>query len=259
MSETQAPVVETGFSDLVVARQVGAPSWQTTTAIVIATDEDYRAVAQRLDLNKQFQKAVTDFFSPMKADAHRAHKTIVAREASILEPALADERRDKAALATFHAEQERLRQIEEARVREEARRIEEARRLEEAAAMEREAAARRALAATETDEILRAVADAEAAEIQAAADAHLAAPVETPAVIVAPAVPKVKGLSYTTRTDVQVTDLLKLIQHVSRNPRLVSLLDPNMPALRKLAQSGTMDLPGVQVVTTQVVAQRRSK
>ena len=76
-------------------------------------------------------------------------------------------------------------------------------------------------------------------------------PVIVPAVQVQPAVSTVAGVSKRTTWAAAVYDKLALIRYVAEHPEWVSLLDPNMPALNRLAttQREALAIPGVKPVS----------
>jgi hypothetical protein len=78
-------------------------------------------------------------------------------------------------------------------------------------------------------------------------------------VAVAPAVPKVGGISYRDTYSAKVTDLIALVKFVAANPTHVGLLKANEVALNAQARSlkAQMRIPGVEVVKTRDVAAGR--
>lgn len=226
---TLALVVDSGA---VVEKALSYPDRAKSIAITDALT--YASACEFLKGIKGLRAEIAETFEPHIRRAHEAHKALL-KEKSDAEAPLADaERIVKAALVTYDQVQERARREEQTRIQAELRRQEEERRLNEAIALE----------------------DAgEAAE----ADAVLAAPVDVPAVAVAPATPKVSGISYRETWGAEVTDLAALVKFVAANPQFAGLLTPNMPALNAQARSlkGQLQIPGVEAVCTRDVAAGR--
>jgi hypothetical protein len=206
----------------------------------IRSHDDYMVVADALKAVKAYEKQVDETIGPHIARAHATWKGLTEQRRAALELAKQWEGECKAGLAAWDTEQERIQREEQRRLEEEARRQEEARRLEEAAALEAEG-----------------IAEGDESKITEAEEL-IAAPVETPVVFAEKATPKVNGIQYREQWDAQVTDPLKLIQYVGRNPEFVNLLTPNATALRQMARSlkGNMSIPGVRVYSNKVVAAR---
>lgn len=160
------------------------------------------------------------------------------------------------------------------------RRLEEQARLEEAARQERarmeaEAAARTAAAEAEAQEIQRkaeaaaAAGDVEtAARLNAAAESRVEQGVaeavtlqQTATLITAPiaqAAPQTKGVSTRKVWKAEINDKHALIRYVAEHPEYVDLLEPNMPAINKiaLALKANCPLAGVRVFEDDVIAVR---
>lgn len=229
------------MSEFLIQIPTETPAWESLPAVAIATPEDYGLVAERLKVNKAFQKSVAEFFKPMKAQADAAHKAVVAAERKLLEPAQADEARDKGLLIAYDAEQDRLRRDAERRAQEAARKAEEERRLAEAAALE--------TLATATGD----------AAMRQEAEALIAAPIEVPVVAVEKATPKVAGITYVEKWSAVVVSKQKFVEFVAQHPDYLHLLDVNMTAVNGLARAmkGAMKIPGVQATATKSVAAGR--
>lgn len=214
-------------------------------AIVIRSNEEYTAVAERLKVITSFRRKVQDFFAPHKKRANDAHKALCEDERKALAPADADERRLKTALVTWTTEQDRKRKAEELRLREEQRRQEETRRLEEAAALETAAKATGDLA------------------MQEQAEALIEAPIPVmPVEALTPAAPKVDGISYRDvyRGDVVDLDALILAAVNDKTGQLRGYLkiEPNQSAIDAMARAlkDKLSIPGVRLVVDKIPVTR---
>lgn len=222
------------------------PQYQPeTSVIVIQTDVEYTAVAERLKVITAFKRKVQDFFAPHKKRANDAHKALCDDEKKVLRPAEADEAKLKTALVAYTTEKERIRRAEEARLREEQRIAEETRRLEEAAALEREAAATGDLALKEQAEQL------------------IDAPIPMmPVQAETPAPPKVDGISYRDvyRGDVVDLDALVIAALKDKTGQLRGYLkiEPNQSAIDAMARSlkERLAIPGVRLVVDKIPVTR---
>jgi hypothetical protein len=210
-------------------------------AIVITSNDEYTAVAERLKVITSFKRKVQDFFAPHKKRASDAHKALCDDERKVLRPAEADEARLKTALVTWTTEQDRKRRAEEQRLREEQRRQEETRRLEEAAALEREAAATGDLAMHEQ------------------AEALIEAPIPVmPVQPETPAAPKVDGISYRDVYRAELTDIKALLRAAVKNPQWLALVKVDQSAIDSLARAlrERLDIPGVRLVVDKIPVTR---
>lgn len=214
-------------------------------AIVITSNEQYSAVAERLKVITSFKRKVQDFFAPHKKRANDAHKALCDDERKIIRPAEADEAKLKSALVAWSTEQDRIRRAEESRLREEQRRQEEARRIEEAAALEREANATGDLALKEQ------------------AEALIEAPIPVmPVQAETPAPPKVDGISYRDVYHGEVTDIDALVLAAMKDKtgqlRGYLKIEPNQSAIDAMARSlrERLAIPGVRLVVDRIPVTR---
>lgn len=218
------------------------------------------------------------------------HKALLARRKRHLDPVLAAKVKLKSMIGSYQLEQQRLADLEAARVRAEEERIAreqreaEIRQAEELAQRQREAEATAQREAEEARE--REIEAAEAAGVSEETISELvAAPLNVPVVQVGPTVEevaaialapvlrtagpflvsqpaKVAGVSVSVDYVAEVTSLPKLIAAIARdmkrNPALVNLLLPNMPQLNAKArmEKELMKLDGVSVVKRPRVAGR---
>lgn len=160
--------------------------------------------------------AIAEKFADPKSKAAAAHKAIVAMEKEHLVPLGQAEQIIKGKMITWSEEQERIRRIEEARLREEARKREEERMLAEATAAE---------------------ADGDKAE----ADRLLAAPVEAPAINLPSATPAVQGVSYAEVWRCEVVDPAAV-------PRQFLIVDEKSLNALARAQKGAFRVAGCKAV-----------
>lgn len=193
-------------------------------SIAIRTAEDYVSASEFLKAIKAAQKRVSDHFGPMKQAAHCAWKKITAKEAEAMEPLANAERSVKALMIEWRAEQDRIRNAEQAKLQAEA---------DERARKEREALeAKAAKMKTESkrDEYL-----------------ERAAVVVAPIVTVESSVPNVKGQSIRTTWKARLVSLSALTGIPEGDVRL-SMVTFDQAAANKLAvaTNGAMSVPGVE-------------
>lgn len=159
-------------------------------AMTVANQIEFEAAGSFLTCSiKPAQKRVEEFFGPMKQAAHKAWKTIVARETEVLAPLADAETRIKRAMGAYAAEQERQRRAAE----------------EAAASLAKEEQAR-----MEAERRAKAEALADAGETEAAVEL-LDAP--APIAFVLPAAaeaPKAIGISVRRSWKFQVVDPAKV-------------------------------------------------
>lgn len=86
---------------------------QEAKEIIIKTEQDLKVAASLMEGFKTAKKAVEEFFQPIKSQAHKAWKEIVAKEKSILEPYVNADKEIKKKVNEYHAEQERMRREKE--------------------------------------------------------------------------------------------------------------------------------------------------
>lgn len=212
------------------------PDRARATAIVDATT--YVAAAELLKGIKALRVRIGETFDPHISRAFQSHRALCKEKSDAEAPLTEAEAILKRAIVGFDNEQERLRRLEEARVREEARVAEERRQLEEAAAMELEAHR------TEDPALM-----SEAAEL-------MERPVAAPAVIVPKTTPKVAGISFREVWSARVVNPKALIAFVAAHPECVNYLTPNLTALNAAvrAQREGFKVPGVEAVCQKTAA-----
>jgi hypothetical protein len=214
------------------------PAWTPLAIAPIATAEDYVACAETLQAIKAYQRRVVAFFGPHKRRLDEAKRALLDDERKALAPAATAEAACKTVMIAWDAEQQRIREAEEARLREAARIQEEARILEDAARLELEA--RRTGNVDLLDEATQLI----------------ETPVETPAIFLERTTPKVAGISYREVWSARVVNLAKLIAWVARHPDCVNYLAANLPALNAAAraQRDRLAVDGVEAVRQRVAA-----
>ncbi len=199
--------------------------------LVVNSGASYEAAAEYGKGIKSIQKRITDWFAPMKSNAHATWKGICRREEEMLSPVGRAETIVKQKMLDFRRAEQR-RQDDERREKEAvARKLEEDRRLQEALDIEEEGDT---VAAMEV----------------------ISAPILPPVIpaSAAPA-PKVAGVGATKRWtfDETTTDLSVLIAHIAgvekvAHPELVCLLALDTKAARQLitAMKAAFNVPGIR-------------
>lgn len=208
------------------------------------TDVDSDRKAQ--EIGQQLRRAErkwTEMCEPARAAADQAKKAILALRDGILGPWAEARSIVFAKSDAYQADQRRIAEEETRRLQELARKEEEERQIQ-------------------------AAIEAEAQGDAATSEAILAEPVSAPVVIVAPAVAKVEGVSSMTRWSAELHDsvcklqgcqdprcrdegLIELVKYVAAHPEWISLLEPSMPNLNRLAvaQRQSLNIPGVRAVS----------
>lgn len=139
MTEKERVVANVPSQTAVTEKKLGAEVTDIelqASALVIINDDAFRQAGEFGRALKQKAHEVTQFFKPMKDDAHRAHKTICDREKAMLAPLKNAELMVKKAMNTYTEAQERKRREEEEALRKAAQ-AEADKKLAEAAALEK--------------------------------------------------------------------------------------------------------------------------
>lgn len=226
-------------------------------AISITNDATYRAAAASLVRCASVRKKIEEYWKPLKAAAHAAHKALTEAEAKMIAEMAGDERTLRLCTSAWETEQERIRQ-QKIRAEQERQRIEQERLQREADA---ENERRRVEAQKQADDERLAMAaqiqeqGATAEEIEQV----LAAPVVVqdpvyvaPMVAVAPPVPQFQraaGLTAARKNwKAQVTNIVELAAYVVANPQFANLIQGNEQALNAMAKANeaNLSLPGVR-------------
>lgn len=189
---------------------------------VVKNDDDYAAAAEFGKMLKQKAKQVTDFFKPMKDQAHQTHKSICDREKSMLTPLRNAEKIIKQSMGEYSLEQERKRrEVEEAARK--AAEAERERKLAEAAALEE---------AGDQEGAAEAMVEAEIMDNAATMDA-----------VAAPAKPKVSGVSTTKDWEIENIDSSSVPVEIAG----VEIRPVDKAAVMRLirASKGKIQIPGI--------------
>ena len=107
-------------------------------AYAITDQATYASAGEYLTKIKTIRKRVKDLFDPAVKKAHQAHKELLSLKRTFDKPLDDAERNIKSGMSAWHAEQERQRRAEEARLRAEQEKADEERRLAEAEKLESE-------------------------------------------------------------------------------------------------------------------------
>ena len=155
------------------------------------------------------------------------------------------------------AEAAEARRVAEAEAEAQRRKLEaEAAALREMAQAQAETAAAAAAAGDAQGAVL-AQATAQRAQDMATA-AATTAQVITAAPVITTAAPKVRGISTSSKTTFEVTNLLALVEHIAKHPELIGLVCADEVRLRAYikAVGPACNLPGVRVGTESVMSAR---
>jgi hypothetical protein len=191
----------------------------------VYNDTDYASAGEALKNRLRMKKLIVDFFAPLKAAAHEAHKRLTLAEKEKLGPINMDEIYLKRAMGLYKAEAD-------------------------AAAAKARAEAEAVLRKQAEDRQLEEAARLEAAGQKKAAEAVLAAPTIVPMPAPVAAAPVVEGVSFSTTWKAEVTDLRALVLAVAANYDAYGhLLIANDSTLNSFARStkGNVNLPGVRI------------
>ena len=231
--------------------QTDAITWTAKAAAIRIHDEaTCRDASHLLQSLRGIRQEIAKFFEPhleaaveTKRRAEAARKGLVDEQGRLGAPLVAAEAIVKRDLLAWETMMRQQAEAEEARLQVLALTEAETRVIAAAAQLEREGRA-----------------SGDAGMILEAHDL-LAQPIETPAVSVASAMPKVRGITYRDHWAAHHTvDVVKLAAAVAAGTVSVNLLQPNMVALNALARSseGTASVPGVRFVNArQVITQGR--
>ncbi len=201
-------------------------------AIVVRSDEDYKAAGEYCKTIKTAMDNVTAYFKDMKDAAYKAHKDICAKENEMLKPLKEELDALKKAMGAYQDEKEAARAAEEARLR--ALAIEAAEKeLEEAIAFE--------------DAGKIAEAEAKIAEVEAAEAMANGITLEGEDA-------KADGIAHRYDYEIVVTDPAKVPTDVAG----VCIRPVDMAAVKKLvkATNGAIAIPGITVRKVSTIAVR---
>ena len=193
--------------------------------IIIASNDDYVRAGEVLLKIKEIRKKIEATFKPIKQKMDAAKKEVLDQEKAADAPLVEAEGIIKPRIAAWNAEQERIRQAEEARLREEARKQEEERRLQEAILAEQHGQKEEAEAIMET-------------------------PVQVAPVVVPKSVPKVAGVNMTKQWKFRITDATKI-------PRQYLVVDEQKIGAVVRALKDQASIPGVEIFSVDSVSAGR--
>jgi hypothetical protein len=198
---------------------------QARQIAVIKNNEDYTRAGEVLLKIKAIRKRIEETFKPIKQKMDAAKKEVLDQEKAADKPLAEAESYIKPLIASYLAEQERIRKEEEDRLREIARQEEEERRLQEA------------IAAEQSGE-------------KEAAEEIISAPVQAPPVVVPKSVPKVSGVSMSKQWKFRVTDSNKV-------PRQYLMVDEQKVGGVVRALKDQANIPGIEIYSVDVVSAGR--
>jgi primosomal protein N' len=244
-------------------------------AVKVIDAESYTKAGELWGQIGDMIKEVKSTFDPICDATNRAHKAATEKRAKYLDPLQLVYKSVKSLMADWDAEQTRLRKIEEERLaaiqkaKEEKERQDEIDRLKAEAKAEEDRLMEAALAAERSGdagqaEALTAAAVTVTETVKQEAAEILAAPVNTPPVILPKTTPKLQGGPvYTTRWSASVTDVKALCLAIGTgraSTEFVIGLDRDKegvitsPSLNKQATSlkDTMCIPGVKAISKRV-------
>lgn len=202
-----------------------APALSVAREIVVVDAATYEMAGQTVKDLTGIANKIKAFWAPEKEMASKLHKSLVAKEKSMLEPVEAEKAAKVASMRKWADEQERLRREEQARAEEEARRAAEEAALAQAVALE-------------------------ANGHKAAAEAVIAAPVVAPPVYVPKTTPAGFG-QFTRKTwKAEVMDMMELVKAVASGQVPIQAIQADMVFLGAQARAlkGALSYPGVRSI-----------
>jgi hypothetical protein len=198
---------------------------QAKQITTIKTAEDYTRAGNILLVIKDIRKKIENTFKPIKQKMDAAKKEVLDQEKAADKPLAEAEAYIKPLISGYLAEQEKIRQAEEARLREIAKKEEEQRQLEAALAAEAEG---------QTEE----------------AEAIISAPVQAAPVVVPKTVPKVAGVSMTKHWKFNIVDAAKV-------PRQYLMVDEQKIGAVVRALKDQANIPGIEVYSVDSISAGR--
>jgi flagellar biosynthesis GTPase FlhF len=191
----------------------------------VIDNETYIVAGEMLLTCKEMEKKIKDFFKPHKDNAYNAHKALCKAETDELNKLNPGINHLKKEISSYQQEQERLRRIEEKRLREIARKEEEERKLREA---------------------LQAEAEGNNEEAQAIIDE----PIEPPPVIVPKSTPKIEGITSRIQWNFRIVNESKI-------PREYLIPDRMKIGAVVRALKGAAKIDGIEVYSESNIAAGR--
>lgn len=197
-------------------------------ALTVTDAHTYALAGEKLRGLKGLSRKITDWFEPLVTAANRAHKELTTRRADTLRPIEDECRRIDRQMSAWKLEQDRLARAEAARLAREEQERQKAIALEEAVTLE---------------------AQGMPAEAAAVVEQAIAAP--APFVPVAPAAPKVEGLSHRSVWKFEVVDKALI-------PAEYLVVDEKAIGGVVRALKGNTRIPGVRVFEESTVIVRNA-
>lgn len=219
-------VIEFRVADDTQVKEETSLTLVNAQAITVTDSNTYAQAGEMVRGLKALAKRITEYMADDIKRAHELHKSLTRKRAQAVDPIEAEARRLGREMAAWDAEQQRRRREEEARLAREAKAREEALALEQAALMREQGVPE--------------------AEAMAVVEQAIEAP--APVVTLAPAAPKVEGVSYRSDWRFEITDPHAI-------PREYLAIDEKKIGGVVRALKGAAKIPGVRVyeVKTPVV------
>ena len=190
-------------------------------AFRIVSNGDYKQADDLLVAWKVIENEIHTAFDPICDAAFKAHKEAVSQRKKYLDPIESGRTILKPKMFSYQQEQERIRQEAQRKAEEETRK--------------------------QAEEIaLQAAVEAEAAGNKELAEAIINEPVKAAPVSIPKIVPKV-ATTFRTQWYAEVVDFKKLVIEIAAGRQPITLIEPNMSALNKIAVAlkDSMHIPGV--------------
>lgn len=185
--------------------------------IQISTKEDYERAGELCRALDEMEKKAHELCDPVCASTFKSHRDAVSLRSTIIDPITAGRKLVKQLMGSWKSEQERLAQLEQARVQTQ-------------------------VATKQQDIIIQQAIAAEAMGDSRTATTILSQPISTPTIVVKADIPKTKGVVFQTRWKFEIIDE-NLI------PR--EFMTPDMEKIRKVvnALKSQANIPGVRAIS----------
>lgn len=197
--------------------------------IMVVDEESFKAAAEFLRTIKTATSKVTEFFKPIKEQAHKAWKAICDRENEMKKPLEAAEKTVKTKVTAYQLEQDRIRRQKEEEERR--KKQEEAERLAKEAEMLAEQGK-----AKEAEKVFEQAIKTETAKVYV------------------PEIPKVQGMSFKTDYIIRITDEKAVPDYI--NGECIRPVDVSAIKKAVIAAKGNIAIPGVSIEETKVASVR---
>ena len=222
-------MAEITLPDTTATRQKAQTALQAAQGLTIVDNQGFEQAGAMRDALKELSAEIDATFDGPIAAAFKAHKEIVAAKKLHAVPVEEAARVIKTKMIAWSLEQERLRQIEQARLEREAKEKAEA-------------------------EALQLAEELEKAGLKQEAEQVISEPVQADVVLAPKTTPKVEGFSYRTIYSAEVFYLPGLIAAVAAGAVPQAAILPNQQFLNEQARSLKHELkwPGVKVIERKV-------